>query len=250
MTNDAFFSVFLDANVIRGMETTDTILTLARAGLFDVRWSDYVLEEAIRNRPPGLPLKNIQARTNQMNVAFPAALVDDYEHLIEGMPADRKDQPVLAAAMHAGATTLVTENDKDFWPGMLATNSITCVSTSELLRPALKRAPEHSIDALQQRISRNRRPPHSFPDYLDRLVGREDLAPFARALNTAVPAALRGTDPRLEVQVPELSSAARALAGTGSIANALKFEVERSRRYPRARAWAARRPGPNRGVER
>lgn len=47
-------TAFLDANVIRGYHTTNTILTLAFPGMFDLKWSAQATEEALRNRPRGM----------------------------------------------------------------------------------------------------------------------------------------------------------------------------------------------------
>ncbi len=240
------FSVFLDANVIRGMDTTDIILTLASQRVFAVHWSEYVIEESIRNRPPGLPLDKALARARQMNVAFPEAMVEGYQHLTQWMPADRKDQPVMAAAVHCEATALVTENVKDFWPGADPSSKLLCLRTSDLLRTALEAFPGRTVEALQRRVGALHHRPYTFPQYLDRIVGHQELAEFVRALNAKVEPSMRGTDPRLQRSVTRLTPTAKALAGFGSMEQALRHERLRVRRYPRAREWG-RRPG---GIER
>jgi hypothetical protein len=56
------------------------------------------------------------ARTRElMRIAVPDCLVTGHEHLIDGLDLpDRDDRHVLAAAIHAGAQTIVTANLKDF----------------------------------------------------------------------------------------------------------------------------------------
>jgi hypothetical protein len=49
-----------------------------------------------------------------MNAAFPEALVTDYEQHVGAMQNDPKDRHVLAAAVSAKATMVVTQNLKDF----------------------------------------------------------------------------------------------------------------------------------------
>jgi hypothetical protein len=65
---------FLDANVLRGQLTTDTLLSLAHARLFEPHWSEQVLDEVRRNRPDGVPEHSIDSRFAQMNKIFPAAM--------------------------------------------------------------------------------------------------------------------------------------------------------------------------------
>lgn len=119
MNTDERPVAFLDANVLRGMLTTDTLLTMADWDLFEVKWSTYVLDEVLRNGPSLLDIEKLDMRLRQMNIAFPKALADDYGHLVNRMPADPKDRPVLAAAVACGAHVLVTENLADFWPESL-----------------------------------------------------------------------------------------------------------------------------------
>ena len=60
-----------------------------------------------------------------MNAAIPGALIENYEELIEGLKLpDADDRHVLAAAIKAGAETIVTSNLKDFPAGVLATYGI------------------------------------------------------------------------------------------------------------------------------
>ena len=44
---------FLDANVILGQQTTDVLLSLAAEGVYEPRWTEQVIDEMRRNRPPG-----------------------------------------------------------------------------------------------------------------------------------------------------------------------------------------------------
>ncbi|NIK60927.1 hypothetical protein [Kribbella shirazensis] len=57
---------FLDANVIRGQQTTDVLLSLAAAGVFEPRWTEQVIDEMRRNRPPGVSETAIDKRITRM----------------------------------------------------------------------------------------------------------------------------------------------------------------------------------------
>lgn len=101
---------FLDACVLYPSNHRDVILTMAEAGLFQIRWSPDVLEEMERNLmkagKAGLNLRDV------MESAFPDAMVsqNEYLQLIDDMPNHRKDRHVLAAAIATNADVLVTAN--------------------------------------------------------------------------------------------------------------------------------------------
>lgn len=106
----------LDACVLVPIRLATTLLWLAEAGVFEVLWSDAILDEVERNLPKvGVSTERAARRVGMMREAFgAAALVDDFEHLIPDMGCDAKDRHVLAAAVRGGADTLVTFNLKDF----------------------------------------------------------------------------------------------------------------------------------------
>jgi predicted nucleic acid-binding protein len=106
----------LDACTLIPIRLTTALLWLAEAGLFDVLWSVTILDEVQRNLPKiGISPDHAGRRVATMRDALgAAALVDDFEHLIPEMTCDPKDRHVLAAAVRAGADTLVTFNITDF----------------------------------------------------------------------------------------------------------------------------------------
>lgn len=119
------FVVFLDANVIYDAMIRDILLTLAEDGVFRVHWSTDVLEEFKRARIRHLQRKGrwddhveqkIERTIELMNRTFPEALVkaSQYQTLIPAMGNDPKDRHVLAAAIVAGASVIVTYNVKHF----------------------------------------------------------------------------------------------------------------------------------------
>jgi predicted nucleic acid-binding protein len=107
--------VFLDTCVLLRPYLCDTLLSVAEAGVYRPLWSPMVMTELERNLGRrGLNEKQIRHRLDQMNGAFPDALVVGYEALIDQMVNDPKDRHVLAAAARGGAEVLVTENLRDF----------------------------------------------------------------------------------------------------------------------------------------
>jgi predicted nucleic acid-binding protein len=204
---------FLDANVLRGQLTTDVLLTLADKGAFEPRWSQLVLEEVRRNRPPGLPEAAIDRRLSQMNRAFPTAMVSGYEHLMPQMQADEKDKHVLAAAVHSEATLLVTENVKDFHPPSTGPHAMHIDRTSEFLNRVVDDNPERVVAAMNEMVSRTNREPNTVSALIDKMVTQNDLKGFAHKLNSVVPPEHRGKHPNLTAGRAAHASASIALDG-------------------------------------
>lgn len=98
---DNSHSALLDACTLIPIRLTTTLLWLAEAGLFEVLWSDAILDEVERNLPKvGISSEQAARRIDAMRRGFgAAALVDDFERLIPDMTCDVKDRHVLAAAV-------------------------------------------------------------------------------------------------------------------------------------------------------
>jgi hypothetical protein len=188
-------NAFLDANVIRGQLTTDIMMSLAYERLFRPQWSEQVMDEARRNRPPGITEAAIDSRFAQMNKVFPTAMTSGYEPLMPEMQADEKDKHVLAAAVHGGSQVLVTENVKDFHPPGSGHNAMRVQRTSEFLNRLLREDPTRVIGAMNKLVARNRHDPRTMSALIDKMAAQQELKGFARGLNEVVPIEDRGTHP-------------------------------------------------------
>lgn len=108
----------LDANVLYPARLRDLLIRLALAGLYQARWSEQILDECFENLGEDRPdLSNAQlARASRlMAIALPDASVTNYEERIEHLDLpDPDDRHVLAAAMTAEVSILVTANLGDF----------------------------------------------------------------------------------------------------------------------------------------
>ena len=125
MSEIARVVAFLDACVLYPALLRNFLMHLALRDLFQARWSDRVHEEWIavllHNRPD-LTFAQLARTRRLMDQNIDEALVSGYEHLIDRITLpDPKDRHVLAAAIHGGASIIVTVNLRDFPPEVLAT---------------------------------------------------------------------------------------------------------------------------------
>ncbi len=112
----------MDACSLAGVLKRNLLLTPAEAAFFRIRWSVPVLEETQTAIEQMLVARGVDnageqaAKARQrMEEAFEETLVADFDHLpglCDDWP-DPGDAHVVAAALTAGAATIVTDNLKD-----------------------------------------------------------------------------------------------------------------------------------------
>lgn len=165
-------TALLDACTLIPIRLTTTLLWLAEGGLFEVLWSDAILDEVERNLPKvGISAERAARRVSTMRHAFgAAALVDDFEHLIPDMTCDTKDRHVLAAAVRGGATTLVTFNQKDFPPESTEGHGIEVVHPDLFLVRLLAERPNDVVAALERGTAALQKPPQTVREFLASLT--------------------------------------------------------------------------------
>lgn len=173
------FRALLDANILFPLSLRDTLQRAAAEGLYQMFWSDRILDEVERNLSSTGRTTVEQARRlrKAMISAFPEAMVSGYEHLIPVMANHEKDRHVAAAARWAGAQVIVTSNLKDFrsLPEDMEARSPGdfLVELFELVRDAMAALIERQASAL-------RKPPMSAADLLAGLS--RSVPSFARCV--------------------------------------------------------------------
>jgi predicted nucleic acid-binding protein len=112
------FSALLDANVLYPAPLRDFLLQLAAVGLFEPKWTNQIQNEWIENlllKRPDIKRKSLEKTQEAMDGAFPEATISEYENLINEIHLpDPNDRHVLAAAISAKVSFIVTFNTKDF----------------------------------------------------------------------------------------------------------------------------------------
>ncbi|MCB9507056.1 MAG: PIN domain-containing protein [Myxococcales bacterium] len=174
--------VVLDANVLFPFTVRDTLLRAAALGLFQVVWSEAILDEAMRNLIATGRMSEDQVRrlVAAMQAAFPEALVHGYEALIPSMTNQEKDRHVAAVAVKAGAKLVVTRNLRDFEP---MPDGVEVRGPDDFLLDLLDLRPSDVIELLRAQAAALTRPPVSLDELLTGLgktVPRFEAAVRAR----------------------------------------------------------------------
>jgi PIN domain len=93
-------------------------MRLALTDLFQARWTDQIHDEWTRNlltNRPDVTTESLARCRRLMDAHVPDCLVTGYESLIPTLSLpDPDDRHVLAAALHAGAGSIITYNLSDF----------------------------------------------------------------------------------------------------------------------------------------
>lgn len=164
------FRVFIDACSMYSMTGTDLLLELASSGAFAPVWSDKVQEET-RLAVLGTKNLDISRRLNQMNRAFPDALVTDWSVFMDTVenPLDPDDAHVIAAALRGLASLIVTENLRHFPTSVLDRYQLEAKSTDDFLLDLLDIYPTRVVSAVHILAERRRNPRQSILDILTAL---------------------------------------------------------------------------------
>ncbi|MCB9585045.1 MAG: PIN domain-containing protein [Polyangiaceae bacterium] len=157
------FKVVLDANVLFPFSLRDTLLRAAAEGLFQLYWSEEILDETLRNLLSTNRMNALQAGRLRaaMTDAFPEAMVDGYQPLVAAMTNHEKDRHVAAVAVKAGAQVIVTSNLKDF---ATLPHGIEAQSPDEFLCNLFDLQPDGMVDLIREQAQALKNPPRSFED--------------------------------------------------------------------------------------
>ncbi len=181
--------VVCDANVFYSVVLTDVLLSLAVAGLFRPRWTEQIHDEWMRNlqhNRPELEWAKIQRRREFMDIAIEDCLITDYDELIPTLKLpDVNDRHVLAAALQAKASLILTFNLRDFPASILSAYHITAMHPDEFLTGLFEDQPEAVFEALEQMRERKTRPALSREELWQK-IANQNLPQFMSRLKTSL----------------------------------------------------------------
>ena len=163
----------LDACVLYPAPLRDILMRQAVQGLFAPRWSETIQEEWIRNLLASDPAKkrNALERTKRlMNDTFPEANVTAYRRLLPKLNLpDPDDRHVLAAAIKAGAETIVTFNLKDFPKTQLKPHGVQAQHPDDFLLELMASDGLLFLEGVRRQREGLKNPPLSVDQFLENL---------------------------------------------------------------------------------
>lgn len=178
--------VVYDACVLYSAPLRDLLMNLAVAEVVYAHWTHTIHEEWIRSllkNRPDLKRESLERTRDAMNRSVRDCLIRNYEHLIETLDLpDPDDRHVLAAAIHAKASWIVTFNRNDFPAKILAPYEIEAVLPDNFAVRLLKNNPGKVLTAIKFHREELKRPSKTVDEYLETLL-RQGLTKTVAFLN-------------------------------------------------------------------
>lgn len=150
----------LDADVLYPLPLRDTLLSAAVAGCFQPLWSRMILDEVTVNLIADRRMTPDQAGKflRIIDQHFEDALVEGFEERINEMTVHPQDRHVAAAAVHARAALIVTQNIRDY---RRLPAGVTAMTPDRFLLRLMAETPRQLADALSAQSARLKNPPIS-----------------------------------------------------------------------------------------
>lgn len=176
-------SVILDSCVIYPMPLCDTLMRAAEAELYELRFSQEILDGATRNLVKDGRMTEAKAAyfQEQIKTNFPDAMVEVPEYLVAAMTNDPGDRHVVAAAIVAKAEVIVTANIKHFPVEALAPYEIEAWHPDDFLVYLDEQNPGTMIKVIEQQ-SNELKNPRTVPESLDKLERYNNILKFAGSI--------------------------------------------------------------------
>ncbi len=172
------FTVIYDACVLYPYTLRDLLMELALRDLYRARWTEDIHSEWMRNlskNKPNLPVSAIEKIRSLMDANVRDSLVTEYQWIIPSLNLpDPNDRHVLAAAIKAKASVIVTYNLKDFPDSKLNPHNIEAQHPDTFITDLIDLHPLQVVEAMNRCHQRRKNPPCSFNDYLTQ-VRRQEL---------------------------------------------------------------------------
>jgi len=145
-------------------------MRLARTGIVQARWSTVILDECFRSierERPDLDGERLARTRALMDAALPAAMVHDFESLVDSVTLpDPDDRHVVAAAIRCGAQAIITFNLRDFPAEALRQYDLDAKHPDEFALDCLDLAPALVANCVREQASALRHPERSVRDVL------------------------------------------------------------------------------------
>ena len=164
--------VVLDANLLYPFQLRNLLVQFGVDSAIAPRWTARINEEWVSNLVAAgrAPRERLLLTLELMNSALPEAEVRGWEARMEGLTLpDPDDRHVLAAALTAGAETILTMNLRDFPASAVAPYGVIAVHPDGFLCGLHDADPELVWASTQAAHANLSRSTPSLADYLDAL---------------------------------------------------------------------------------
>ena len=186
MIHSVRFTAVLDTNVIYPVIIRELLFWFAHYDMYTPKWSRHIFDEwkSVMERKGVFPEES-DKRVLKANLAFPDALVLNYESLIEHLSLpDENDRHVLAAAIKTNAHVIVSNNIKDFPKEILGKYGLKIKTPDDFLTDIIDLNGEKAIEAFKEMVMNKKDPDLDEYEVLDclRRNGLYDTANYLHAL--------------------------------------------------------------------
>lgn len=186
MIHSVRFTAVLDTNVIYPVISRDLLFWFAHYDLYTPKWSKHIFDEwKVVMERKGIAEQEANKRVQKANLAFPDAMVQNYEKLIESLElTDEKDRHVLAAAIKTNANLIVTNNIKHFPEEYLQSFRLSAKSADDFLTDTIDLNQEQAVDAFREMVLNKKNPPLDEYEVLNQLrkIALNNTANYLHAL--------------------------------------------------------------------
>jgi predicted nucleic acid-binding protein len=186
MIHSVRFTAVLDTNVVYPVISRDLLFWFAHYELYTPKWSKHIFKEWKKVMiKKGIADEEANKRIQRANDAFPDALVNNYERLIDQLELpDEDDRHVLAAAIKTNANIIVTNNLKDFPEAYLQSLGLSAKKADDFLTDIIDLNHKQAVGAFKEMVLNKKNPPLDEYEVLDQLrkIGLNDTANYLHAL--------------------------------------------------------------------
>ncbi len=174
-----------DACVLYPFHLRNLLVQCGVDRLIDVRWTDAIHDEWIRNlaaNTQNLSVQRLTETRDLMKRVLPTADVSGYEKHIQQLTLpDPGDRHVLAAAIAGRASHIVTWNLADFPAEGLAPHHVSAQNPDDLLMDLYTAAPDATIAVVENARKNLKKTAPTVAEFIDAL-DRQKLTRFATLL--------------------------------------------------------------------
>jgi hypothetical protein len=186
MIHSVRFTCVLDTNVIYPIDVRDLLFWFAFYELYTPKWSNHIFDEwkdiMLRKK---ISEEEANKRISKAKLAFPDALVENYEFLINSLELpDINDRHVLAAAIKTNADIIVTNNLKHFPENYLVSFGLKAKSVDDFITDLIDLNQDRAMQAFRELVLNRTNPDLDEYQILDRFRrnGLKDAANYIHSL--------------------------------------------------------------------